>query len=123
MDRHPEQENICALSVVIGMMSNLEDGTIDEKTFRGRLPEFIDLISEVVESLRSRVSYTSENGEGGSREDASATEANASLIEAAPDLLIAGKNALSYMRLHKYADQAWADDLEKAINKASGITS
>jgi len=27
----------------------------------------------------------------------------------------AAKSALHYMRLHKYADQAWADDLEAAI--------
>ena len=36
------------------------------------------------------------------------------------DLLAASKAALHYMRLHKYADQAWADDLEAAIAKAEG---
>ncbi len=45
---------------------------------------------------------------------------NARLIAAAPDLLEASKAALEYMRLHKYADQAWADDLEWAIAKAEG---
>lgn len=34
---------------------------------------------------------------------------------AAPGLLAAARAALHYMRLHKYADQAWADDLEAAI--------
>jgi len=33
----------------------------------------------------------------------------------APDLLTAARAALQYMRMHKYADQAWADDLESAI--------
>jgi len=36
------------------------------------------------------------------------------------ELLQAAKAALHYMRLHKYADQAWADDLERAIAKAEG---
>ena len=31
----------------------------------------------------------------------------------------AAQAALNYMRLHKYADQAWADDLEAALNKES----
>ena len=47
-------------------------------------------------------------------------KANANLIAAAPELLEAAEKALSYMRLHKYADKAWADDLESAINKARG---
>lgn len=46
--------------------------------------------------------------------------ANARLIAAAPDLMEAAKNALHYMRLHRYADQAWADDLEAAVRKATG---
>lgn len=46
--------------------------------------------------------------------------ANARLIAAAPELLEAAENALHYMRLHKYADQAWADDLDAAIKKARG---
>ena len=46
--------------------------------------------------------------------------ANAHLIAAAPDLLDAAEKALHYMRLHKYADQAWADDLASAIAKARG---
>lgn len=44
--------------------------------------------------------------------------ANARLIAAAPELLRAAIAALHYMRLHKYADQAWADDLEAAIAAA-----
>lgn len=36
-------------------------------------------------------------------------------------LLQAARNALHYMRLHKYADQAWADDLEAAIVKADAM--
>lgn len=43
---------------------------------------------------------------------------NAQLIAAAPELLAAARAALFYMRLHKYADQAWADDLEAAIARA-----
>ena len=46
--------------------------------------------------------------------------ANAHLIAAAPELLEAAEKALHYMRLHKYADQAWADDLASAISKARG---
>ena len=46
--------------------------------------------------------------------------ANARLIAAAPELLEAAEKALHYMRLHKYADQAWADDLASAISKARG---
>lgn len=46
--------------------------------------------------------------------------ANARLIAAAPELLEAAEKALQYMRLHKYADQAWADDLASAIAKAKG---
>jgi hypothetical protein len=42
-------------------------------------------------------------------------DANARLIAAAPELLKAASAALHYMRLHKYADQAWADDLAAAI--------
>ena len=30
----------------------------------------------------------------------------------------AARNALHYMRLHKYADQSWADDLERALGTA-----
>lgn len=45
---------------------------------------------------------------------------NARLIAAAPELLAAAQNALHYMRLHKYADKAWADDLEAVIAKATG---
>lgn len=45
--------------------------------------------------------------------------ANAKLIAAAPKLLEAAQNALHYMRLHKYADKAWADDLEAAIQEAT----
>ena len=44
--------------------------------------------------------------------------ADAKLIAAAPGLLKAASAALHYMRLHKYADQAWADDLEAAIAAA-----
>lgn len=47
-------------------------------------------------------------------------DANRHLIAAAPELLESAKQALHYMRLHKYADQAWADDLEAAIAKAEG---
>ena len=42
-------------------------------------------------------------------------DADAKLIAAAPGLLAAARAALHYMRLHKYADQSWADDLEAAI--------
>ena len=45
-------------------------------------------------------------------------DADARLIAAAPDLLKAARAALHYMRLHKYADQAFANDLESAIAKA-----
>lgn len=45
-------------------------------------------------------------------------DADAKLIAAAPGLLAAARAALHYMRLHKYADQAWADDLEAAIAAA-----
>lgn len=45
-------------------------------------------------------------------------DADARLIAAAPDLLKAARAALHYMRLHKYADQVWANDLESAIEKA-----
>ena len=48
------------------------------------------------------------------------TRANACLVAAAPELLGAAEKALSYMRLHRYADEAWADDLAAAINKAKG---
>lgn len=41
-------------------------------------------------------------------------------ISALPELLTASKSALAYMRLHKYADQSWADDLDRAIAKAEG---
>ena len=44
--------------------------------------------------------------------------ADAKLIAAAPELLNAASAALHYMRLHQYADQAWADDLEAAIAAA-----
>lgn len=44
--------------------------------------------------------------------------ADAKLIAAAPELLQSASAALHYMRLHKYADQAWADDLEAAIAAA-----
>ena len=44
--------------------------------------------------------------------------ADAKLIAAAPELLQSARAALHYMRLHKYADQAWADDLEAAIAAA-----
>ena len=44
--------------------------------------------------------------------------ADAKLIAAAPGLLKAASAALHYMRLHKYADQAWADDLEAAMAAA-----
>lgn len=46
-------------------------------------------------------------------------DADARLIAAAPELLAAARAALHYMRLHKYADQAWADDLESAITLAT----
>lgn len=42
------------------------------------------------------------------------------LADERDELLQAAKAALHYMRLHKYADQAWADDLERAIAKAEG---
>ena len=42
-------------------------------------------------------------------------------IAALPELMAAAKSALHYMRLHKYADQSWADDLEAAIAKAEGL--
>lgn len=45
-------------------------------------------------------------------------DADARLIAVAPELLAAAQAALHYMRLHKYADQAWADDLEAAITQA-----
>lgn len=45
-------------------------------------------------------------------------DADARLIAAAPELLKAASAALHYMRLHKYADQAWADDLAAAIAAA-----
>lgn len=45
-------------------------------------------------------------------------DADAKLIAAAPGLLAAARAALHYMRLHKYADQAWANDLEAAIAAA-----
>lgn len=45
-------------------------------------------------------------------------DADARLIAAAPELLKAASAALHYMRLHKYADQVWADDLEAAIAAA-----
>ena len=35
------------------------------------------------------------------------------------ELRIAAQAALHYMRLHKYADQAWADDLEAALDQAT----
>ena len=49
---------------------------------------------------------------------AASTREIATMIAALPDLLSAAKAALHYMRLHKYADQAWADDLAAAIAKA-----
>lgn len=44
---------------------------------------------------------------------------DAKLMAAAPELLKAASAALHYMRLHKYADQVWADDLAAAIAKAT----
>lgn len=60
-------------------------------------------------------------GPGALRSDPEHVEANARLIAAAPELLEAAQKALHYMRLHKYADQAWTDDLEAAIAKALGV--
>jgi len=34
------------------------------------------------------------------------------------ELVSAASKALNYMRMHNYADQAWADDLEAALKKA-----
>ena len=56
--------------------------------------------------------------DGGSRARSANRDADAKLIAAAPGLLAAARAALHYMRLHKYADQAWADDLEAAIAAA-----
>lgn len=56
--------------------------------------------------------------DGGSRARRANRDADAKLIAAAPGLLAAARAALHYMRLHKYADQAWADDLEAAIAAA-----
>ncbi len=41
----------------------------------------------------------------------------AAITESEADLIEAAKSALHYMRLHKYADQAWADDVEAALRK------
>lgn len=64
----------------------------------------------------ARVVVHMEDNESDSKEGV----ANAHLIAAAPELLEAAEKALHYMRLHKYADQAWADDLASAIKKARG---
>lgn len=47
------------------------------------------------------------------------TEDDLRLMAAAPELLDAASKALKYMRAHKYADKALADDLESAIRKAT----
>ena len=52
--------------------------------------------------------------------DLCASVADARLITNAPKLYQAASEALDYMRLHKYADQAWADDLETALANARG---
>jgi len=49
-------------------------------------------------------------------------DANAQLIAIAPELLKAARAALHYMRMHKYADQAWADDLGAVIDKAKVVS-
>ena len=56
----------------------------------------------------------------GQGSDSNEGVANARLIAAAPELLEAAEKALHYMRLHKYADQAWAEDLASSIKKARG---
>lgn len=44
------------------------------------------------------------------------TEARAAVAE----LIEKSAVALHYMRLHKYADQAWADDLAEALARVQG---
>ena len=55
----------------------------------------------------------------GSSEWLRATYDDLRLMAAAPELLDAAEKALAYMRAHKYADQALADDVEAAIRKAT----
>lgn len=47
-------------------------------------------------------------------------DADAKLVASAPELLAAARAALHYMRIHKYADQSWADDLEAVISSIDG---
>jgi len=52
-NNHPEQQNINELSSVAGLLSNYNDGTVNEDTFRSRLLSAIASIESVVESLRT----------------------------------------------------------------------
>lgn len=41
-------------------------------------------------------------------------------VAAVADLIEKAEAALHYMRLHRYADQAWADDLAAALARMNG---
>lgn len=55
------------------------------------------------------------DGSDGDKCDVCYWRSRAERYAAVPELLKAASAALHYMRLHKYADQTWADDLEAAI--------